>query len=174
MLSGCEPNLPYKVWDDFEQMKIDIGDHFLYPTYIPKEIDNIICQSWYNSTLFKERAKEPYYGYYCYAYTNSGYPIFSLSANDPSLDRTIEEGSTTTYKREVIESWTEKIMGIEVSITTVYSGGRTTRIVFEFDGISYGTGYESDNGSDKYTDPVQLEELLKVVTSIIEQTKEDK
>lgn len=170
LLTSCG-STPYKTWEEFEQMKKDVGDHFLYPTYIPDGL-SLTSESWYNSTLFKERAKNPYYGYTSYAFDESKC-LFCVRAIDPKLKKSAVGDSTQTYEYETIESWTEDLMGIELSISTIYTGVRVTSVKFEINSISYSTSYQSEEDASKNTDPVQLEELLKVAKSIIEQTHEE-
>jgi len=62
--SGC--NLPYRVWESWEEMKEVLGDHYLYPTYLPEaakqsRISN--QRSWFNSNNRELSADELFFGY---------------------------------------------------------------------------------------------------------------
>ena len=60
------PNLPYRVWESWEEMKEVLGDHYLYPTYLPEvtqRSEYIFKLSDYNGVPRDRMSNELFSGY---------------------------------------------------------------------------------------------------------------
>jgi len=74
LLAACTPqpepliggNLPYRVWASWEEMKEVLGDHYLYPTYLPEVTalsERPSMRSWFNNIDRASDADELFFGY---------------------------------------------------------------------------------------------------------------
>ncbi|MCL2355911.1 MAG: hypothetical protein FWC70_01970 [Defluviitaleaceae bacterium] len=63
---GIRPNLPYRVWWSWDEMKEGLGDHYLYPTYLPEvaeRSERVSMRSDYNVGSRNRESDELFFGY---------------------------------------------------------------------------------------------------------------
>ena len=201
LFTACAPanSLPYKVWADWDEMKEALGDHYLYPTYLPEctEVSEYLyLQSDYNYNPLNPKGDgtydpqtypedDPYYGYWASFSSNVGSVNF-VACDYGKMKSGTHEPVSKSFMYDGYETFheiTESINGIEVNFVTKYveagftptniptSSGRIVFAEFEYNGIAYSARLtQYDVGvDDKYADGEVKEELLTVATSIIEQ-----
>ena len=70
LLTACTPqpggNLPYRVWESWEEMKEVLGDHYLFPTYLPEvteQSEHVNKRSDFNNVPRDSNSDELFFGY---------------------------------------------------------------------------------------------------------------
>jgi len=82
----------YRVWQSWDEMKEVLGDHYLYPTYLPEFTqwsEQPFMRSWFNSTDRELGADELFYGYDVSYWGGRKDDIFGISATDYGRRRSI-------------------------------------------------------------------------------------
>jgi len=205
MLVACTPpltqlggQLPYRVWESWEEMKEVLGGHYLYPTYLPEfavQSENPFLVSWYNDMGRELDADELFHGYSAeFRCVRQNASIF-ISATDfekvnnnlirpPFSDSAYE---TALPERERFNEHIATLNGIDISFFSVYGtftfsarspeeqstyyhqNARIVHCAFKIDTVDYRISWVQYDVDDKYADDAQREGLLRVATSIIEQ-----
>jgi len=200
-LLGIRPNLPFRVWDSWEEMKAVLGDHYLYPTYLPEYAEwskQSTLRSWYNNSNRRLHADELFFGYVARFWSGDTSDDFiEISATDyermnaEPLPRSLDFPAPLR-NRERFNDHIVTIGGVDINFFTLYGvffafdghpdpddqhhyHTRNARVVyytFTIDSITYFMQWSQYNVDDKYADDAQREEMLRVATSIIEQARE--
>jgi len=148
LLCSCASGLPYRVWESWDEMKETLGDHYLYPTYLPEFIDeqSVHLESWYNFyPINPDGSYIPYnptqdneamfYGYWAMCWVDSTDP-YSLRFNacdyEIKRDKTsisfINSPNIVGNYDEILYETTELISNIAVEIVTKYAGSRESSV----------------------------------------------
>ena len=92
LLTSCTPpdltlggNLPYRVWQSWEEMKEVLGDHYLYPTYMPEvtqRSEHVFRDSYYNLVPRDSSSDELFFGWSVYYHSDWRDDSISIFATD--------------------------------------------------------------------------------------------
>jgi len=198
---GIRPNLPYRVWESWAEMQEVLGDHFLYPTYLPEvamRSEHILKISDYNHVPRHAESTALFFGYYVIYRGDPKDDFMFISAFDvermnnnlswPFSDYAAHED--LLHERERFNNYIVTAGGIDISFFSVYGTfipmgessdewniyhPQTARIVhytFTIDTVTYEMSWVQHDVDDKYADDAQREGMLRVATSIIEQVRE--
>ena len=192
---GIRPNLPYRVWESWGEMKEVLGDHYLYPTYLPEATErseHVFLGSGYNSINRELDAEELFFGYYAFYHSNDRDDSISIRATDYGRwnDEFVPRSPGTLESSGYFNKHTVTIGGIDIQFSSHYSTfippdisldewniyhPRNARMVyysFEIGTVTYFMHWTQFNVEDKYADDEQREGMLRVAKSIIEQVRE--
>jgi len=96
LLCSCQPakNLPYRVWESWDEMKEVLGDHYLYPTYLPEyagRSKQATLRSYYNHIDRDLEADKLFHGYtVLYSGGSSKDDLIFIRANDGKRQNYVE------------------------------------------------------------------------------------
>jgi len=198
LLCSCQPakNLPYRVWESWDEMKEVLGDHYLYPTYLPeytRQSKQTSKQSEYNDVPRDSAADELYYRYLVY-YTsgNTMDDFMGISATDHNRKNVAPPPNLGSPRErhdyEQFHEHTVTVDDVDIEFYSSYEtlplqegfdpdewfehharNARTVSYSFQINTVTYTMSWVQYNVEDKYADDEQREEMLKVAKSIIEQ-----
>ena len=205
LFTACTPsptplgtNLPYRVWEGWEEMKEVLGDHYLYPTYLPEVVErneNPFLHSWYNSSDRKLDADELFYGYST-SFWSLGRTSYSITIQGRDFERqrfTIPTSAPVPrdgrfQENDRFNEHTVTIGGVDIEFVSFYAefppegtsdpdewlryqllNGRAILYSFKIGTVTYEMSWIQYNVEDKYADDEQREAMLRVARSIIEQ-----
>jgi len=141
LLCSCAPGLPYRVWESWDEMKETLGDHYLYPTYLPEftKTRSVILVSNYNyypliPWAIGVSGDKQYFGYwsdYWGEYISDGLSTDTFRFNACDYERVRERTDETSmsfsaepfvhrYDYEVFNEITETLDGIDIMFVTKY------------------------------------------------------
>jgi len=190
LVDGGEGSLPYRVWQSWEEMKEVLGDHYLYPTYLPEVAmgsENPSLSSWYENPDRTLHSDELFCGYLAF------FPINNRTNDSIAMQVTDYERQTFVMPRlsdlpsyhdrfrhgERFNEHTVTIGGVEIEFSSFYVAfhpqarrGRAVLCTFTIDTVTYRMSWVQYDVEDKYADDEQREGMLRVARSIIEQVME--
>ena len=195
------PNLPHRVWESWEEMKEVLGDHYLYPMYLPEytaRSRQFFKISHYNHHDRNWKPDELFFGYIAVFWSGNTMDDFiEIRATDygrrnrESGNRSLDFPATLENPARFNEH-TVTIGGIDIEFFTLYGTlpppqgtteleqwhtyhARNTRVVyysFTIGTVTYFMQWSQYDVEDKYADDEQREGMLRVAKSIIEQVRE--
>jgi len=196
------PNLPYRVWASWEEMKEVLGDHYLYPAYLPEAIkrdEHVFKFSDYNFVPRDSDSDTLFFGYGVHYHSNRQNDSIFISATDEN--RNAHQPSNVMFpvpfhgrfqESDRFDEHAVTIGDIDVEFASFYAvfpppdgesnpdvwfrhharNGRAILYTFEIDAVTYKMSWVQFNVEDKHDDNELREAMLRVARSIIEQVRE--
>jgi len=195
-------NLPYRAWASWEEMKEVLGDHYLYPTYLPDIAglkERPVRTSWYRDIDTTLDADELFYGYSVMYWGDRKDDRIYISATDgerrgvryPPWPGRYAPFEDLLHEGERFNENTVTVGGIAVSFFSAYGAlpppdwttdpdwhayrphnARIVNYTFTIGAVTYEMSWVQFNVEDGHDDSEQQAEMLRVATSIIKQVRE--
>jgi len=128
-------NLPYRVWQSWDEMKEVLGDHYLYPTYLPEfaqQSEHQSMRSWFNNIDRELGADELFFGYAISYRGGSKDDSLAINATDfgrrssayDDLMQALADANAPYIEPQIYERFNEytvTVGGIEISFFSIYT-----------------------------------------------------
>ena len=190
----CLNHFRTRNWRNWEEMKHALGNHYLFPTYLPEVTERSLHVSkrpGINSGSRNRSNDELFFGYSVFYHGGRNDDAIVISAIDiermdddlPLSDYAMYESSL--YERVRFNEHTVTLGGIDIEFFSVYGTfippdvnpdewntyhprtGRIVHYTFTIDTVIYVMSWIQYDVEDKYADDEQREGMLRVAKSII-------
>ena len=210
LLTSCAPEpeiepaeggsvISHRVWESWAEMKEVLGDHYLYPTYLPEVADHSerpILRSWFIGGDREGDADELFFGYSASFRSEEGDNSILIRVID--IERRRGPWAHLGILYDMFKDsprFNEHIVtknGVDITFASYFAippppdwwystsdewykyharNGRAILYSFKIGTVTYEMSWVQFNVEDKYADDEQREGMLRVARSIIEQVK---